>query len=64
MYIYILVYLYMKGLTMQKQKRLILDIKEEDHTRIKVLATKLGMTIKEYVLKVIAKDMYERERLK
>ena len=60
---YITIFIH-EGNTMQKPKRLIIDIREEDHKRIKMMAAQLGMTIKEYVLKTIAKDMYEKQRLK
>lgn len=48
---------------MKKVKRIVVDIKEEDHKRIKMAASELGLTIREYVLKAIAKDMYERARV-
>ena len=47
---------------MEKIKRIVLEVKEEDHREIKTMAAQLGISMKEYILKTIAKDIYEKVR--
>jgi predicted DNA binding CopG/RHH family protein len=49
---------------MKRVKRIVFEVSEKDHRNIKAQAASAGMTIREYILKAVARDIYETERRK
>ena len=48
---------------MEKIKRIIIELPEKGHIEIKTRASSEGLSIKQYVLKAIARDIYEKARV-
>ena len=58
------IYTYERIYMVEKRKRLVLDVTPDEHKDIKINAAKRHITIRQWVLRAIARLIVEEERCK